>query len=641
MTANREKRRGRTGCRTCRIRRVKCDEDRPVCQRCCSTGRVCDGYEVPSAATRETAQKYKGKRLLQPQILGNKNDKILSINDSYGLDLSAAESTSFDFFRCQSAREIPGYFISSVWEQLVLQLSHREPCILHAAVAVGAMHRFSRGQCPSLLTGSNSLEPANAFAIRQYVKSLNHLRSRLAGSPNESCGVVALAACLLFICLEMLQGNRPAAVAHLRTGLRILSGLHVQFLKLDPRQGGICLELSSETEHNPLGQLAIVFARLDYEATMFGEQTPVLALIPVDNKLSIPKAFASVAEAKQSLDLLANSAFRFRGELLRLAALENGDEFSEMDLAVRHCLHYSKIRTVNLCHHPTIQEQHDSVLTNLARWSSAFKALSVHPLYSYARPTLLLEIQQFYLHFLISTIRDTHEQPCDRFVDTFKRIVSLSEKFVDGVAPSNYVQSSYLPGLTFTLESGIIPAMYITSVKCRDRAVRHAAISLLQSTTCQEGMWEGALIARFMEGVAELEEKAAKNQTGKDAVTACDIPEQARFNDVVVAASERPGCGRLVDAHDYNPTGASSAPSVIAQDRMTFIGTQKRLPKARDPVQPSRGIIPGMKQPQDALTSSTQQQMAPNRDRIRARYDMVTILGTRGDRITVSDGEEA
>ncbi|CAL5872945.1 uncharacterized protein PFLUO_LOCUS7214 [Penicillium psychrofluorescens] len=344
----------------------------------------------------------------------------------------------------------------------------------------------------------------------------------------------------------MLQGNRPAAVAHLRTGLRILSGLHVQFLRLDPRQGSICLELSSQTEQDPLGQLARVFARLDYEATMFGERTPVLALLPADKKLGIPKAFASVAEAKQSLDLLANCVFRFRGELLRLAALEIGDKFSEMDFAVRHCLHHSRTRTVNLCCHPALQEQHDDLITNLARWSSAFQALSLHPLHSHARPTLLLEIQHFYLHFLILTVRDTYEQHCDRFADTFKRIVSLSEKFINGVAPSNYMQSSFLPGLTFTLESGIIPALYIISVKCRDRDIRRAAISLLQSTTCQEGMWEGALIARFMEEVAELEEKAARDQTGKNVVTASDIPEQARFNDVVVAASERPGYGRLV-----------------------------------------------------------------------------------------------
>lgn len=37
----------RTGCTTCKIRRVKCDETKPNCKRCTSTGRKCDGYEFP------------------------------------------------------------------------------------------------------------------------------------------------------------------------------------------------------------------------------------------------------------------------------------------------------------------------------------------------------------------------------------------------------------------------------------------------------------------------------------------------------------------------------------------------------------------------------------------------------------------
>ncbi|TEY71535.1 hypothetical protein BOTCAL_0091g00200 [Botryotinia calthae] len=31
------------------VRRVKCDEGRPSCQRCISTGRKCDGYEKESS----------------------------------------------------------------------------------------------------------------------------------------------------------------------------------------------------------------------------------------------------------------------------------------------------------------------------------------------------------------------------------------------------------------------------------------------------------------------------------------------------------------------------------------------------------------------------------------------------------------
>lgn len=40
-----DKRRTRTGCLTCRARRVKCDEQRPSCQRCTSANVECAGYQ--------------------------------------------------------------------------------------------------------------------------------------------------------------------------------------------------------------------------------------------------------------------------------------------------------------------------------------------------------------------------------------------------------------------------------------------------------------------------------------------------------------------------------------------------------------------------------------------------------------------
>lgn len=43
----------RTGCQTCKIRRKKCDETKPACLRCTTTGRNCDGYALlPSPPTQ-------------------------------------------------------------------------------------------------------------------------------------------------------------------------------------------------------------------------------------------------------------------------------------------------------------------------------------------------------------------------------------------------------------------------------------------------------------------------------------------------------------------------------------------------------------------------------------------------------------
>ena len=45
-----------TGCRTCRARKVKCDEARPDCQRCVGSGLQCQGYADPTLFLSENPQ---------------------------------------------------------------------------------------------------------------------------------------------------------------------------------------------------------------------------------------------------------------------------------------------------------------------------------------------------------------------------------------------------------------------------------------------------------------------------------------------------------------------------------------------------------------------------------------------------------
>ncbi|KAM0664208.1 hypothetical protein ACQRIU_006791 [Beauveria bassiana] len=49
--------RARTGCLTCRTRRVKCDEERPICRRCASSRVTCRGYQTPSSPSQGKSRK--------------------------------------------------------------------------------------------------------------------------------------------------------------------------------------------------------------------------------------------------------------------------------------------------------------------------------------------------------------------------------------------------------------------------------------------------------------------------------------------------------------------------------------------------------------------------------------------------------
>ncbi|KAJ3493885.1 hypothetical protein NLG97_g4444 [Lecanicillium saksenae] len=56
--------RTRTGCITCRLRRVKCDEARPVCKRCTTARLQCQGYTQKDPAQKDPAS---GLRSLRPR----------------------------------------------------------------------------------------------------------------------------------------------------------------------------------------------------------------------------------------------------------------------------------------------------------------------------------------------------------------------------------------------------------------------------------------------------------------------------------------------------------------------------------------------------------------------------------------------
>lgn len=67
------KRRRKTGCLTCRARRVKCDERRPVCERCEAGNLECSGYEAKRKINVKGSRKPKN---------GGENGSVNISNDT-------------------------------------------------------------------------------------------------------------------------------------------------------------------------------------------------------------------------------------------------------------------------------------------------------------------------------------------------------------------------------------------------------------------------------------------------------------------------------------------------------------------------------------------------------------------------------
>ncbi|KAF2493017.1 hypothetical protein BU16DRAFT_424028, partial [Lophium mytilinum] len=137
----------KTGCITCRIRRVKCDEDKPDCKRCTSTGRKCDGYEPPKAQKQDSqavvraARPPKSTRLSTSLLPGYARSTPAAFMDPAFASETSAESRSLKFFQLYTAPEMAGFFDSTFWVQDLLLAANEHQSIRYAVTALGALHQ--------------------------------------------------------------------------------------------------------------------------------------------------------------------------------------------------------------------------------------------------------------------------------------------------------------------------------------------------------------------------------------------------------------------------------------------------------------------------------------------------------------------
>ncbi|EWY82234.1 hypothetical protein FOYG_14350 [Fusarium oxysporum NRRL 32931] len=185
---------GKTGCITCRIRRVKCDEDKPSCHRCTSTGRKCDGYDLATLAP--------SGRLQLPQIVSGGSDP---------------ESQAIYQFRTRIATLIASSFDADFWTYDVLHKSDTYTPVRHALAALASAYQ------KSILLGIKSTS-CDLFIFSQYQKAMRSLSTcfQEAKALSTSGKLAALVANFLFTYLCSLQGLRKEALVHLRNGLALI-----------------------------------------------------------------------------------------------------------------------------------------------------------------------------------------------------------------------------------------------------------------------------------------------------------------------------------------------------------------------------------------------------------------------------------
>ncbi|KAF7561621.1 hypothetical protein G7046_g2510 [Stylonectria norvegica] len=273
----------RTGCITCKIRKVKCDEEKPHCRRCVKTGRTCDGYRQASSSPNG-----------------------LAISQIPGFE-SIAETRAFDYYRQRSAGILSGTLDAGFWTNLVLRMSSTEPAVRHAMLAVSSLH-----ECVEVKR-LHGRELSRQFAFQEYGQAITSLRD---WAKRDEPSTIPLLVCLLFICFEFLADREAASQMHICQGRKILSGLG--------DESSPDMELIKQ-------HLVPIYARLSMASFLYGSR-PTQIPRHLTAWAEIPAVFASLDEARCVLHHEIDEGLQFTTRAsISVYALET-DPLEMMDL---------------------------------------------------------------------------------------------------------------------------------------------------------------------------------------------------------------------------------------------------------------------------------------------------------------------
>lgn len=459
----------RSGCLTCKIRRIKCDELKPACQRCTSTGRKCDGYPVIDA--REASTPPVQARLQTPTP-----EPCLEMVRGTPQELRGLE-----FFHRRTSLGLGSFFDADVWMRLVPQMGHAEPAIKHAIIAIGSLHQARERETQvagiKMVSGwhgsGTSLLPAHeggekhsdSFATVQYNKAIMHLSNNL----RTSAGSVdlALMTCLLFICIEFLRGDAEPAMKHFYGGMSIALNALGRDRQSTP----------APTIRRIEKYILPFFNRLELPAGLMGLKLPWKYPVQLDE--AVPEHFVDMTEVRDSLVHIMNIGMHFSNDV--------------------------KARKRSHTILPDDIVKQNAILQQVDVWQSRLESLLLSGDFTAKEQvaTKVLRLHHIITKIWVSGCTAADESVYDAFVDDFQTAIQLGEA-VHKVTAAKSDDREY--PMTFLLDIESVSPLYIIATKCRHPQIRRRAIQLLRSSSKREGLWDSSAGADVAERVMIYEE---------------------------------------------------------------------------------------------------------------------------------------
>ncbi|KAL4925352.1 Zn(II)2Cys6 transcription factor domain-containing protein [Aspergillus undulatus] len=460
----------RTGCITCKTRKVKCDEGKPACRRCVSTGRKCDGYAQRSAGTPQ-----------EPSLCT--------------IAVSIEESRALEFFFHTTSHQLAGFLERGFWTRSVLQLSLSEPSIRLALAALGSLHEHEASQQMS----------TTAVADQLYSRAMRCTMDKAAAG-ETAVPIVAMAS-ILFTSFEFLRGNSVAAATHIASGIKLVQNSRQN--SPTTANGGWGRKYSTYEAQFLETELAPILTLFSLNASEFTPFPPRrLILTGVDGgSPKLPERFETLREARVVLvDLVTASAGLFQ----RLDAHIAGEEPLSIDP----------------------MDASEGLRTGFDMWKVKFQELVDRRKLTWSKEEKgaanVIRNMQYGSEIGLAAYLVSCECDWDSRRQEYEQILDLAETIV---AEARYnLDGSSNP---LSLESSLIYPMHAVAWKCRYPDIRRRGLDLLLKSPRREWLLDARQYHAIFSRIMAIEERADSLDHFTDCGLRDDVlsPEHVRVHD--------------------------------------------------------------------------------------------------------------
>ncbi|KAH6672630.1 hypothetical protein B0J14DRAFT_564248 [Halenospora varia] len=472
------------------IRKVKCDESRPVCNRCTRFGthQNCVYLSPPERKPKLIPRKkvvplrprltdIAPPRPLRPRLTDIAPPRpgvpALHLQTlSASIPGGEAERRYFKLFHDSLAGDFDGWFETPFWTRLMPQQCHHEPTIRHAILALSAIYSFRASRIEGKPTSDEHLK----FALVQQNKAIASLQKHMS-SKNPQIRLILIAS-FLFACVESFHDNLNTAARQIYSGLAILKYWQEERKKNRKED----LAAIDSDVRDALGRFELQVRSYLAMNPLFHDPTLDAA---EEEPWKLPSQFVTVKQAFMYASRLSNDFLRYLRQSPRymdgevnLESFEH--ERGNMELQINQWkeLYLKLFQTIKA--DPTIDAQ-----IHLA---------SIH---------LITCLKTFEIMFLTSITKN--ECVFDGFTEQFAQIVSWCRFLME---KDQEIRRS--GGMSTNLRAqfgmGMIMPLYYTATRCRNFTVRRDAVAILKDFPSKNGMWDSLITAKVAEWVIEREE---------------------------------------------------------------------------------------------------------------------------------------